>query len=201
MADASNRNSFAGSRSLVLSFVGKPDQDSDNKYNPFKLYKWAIILFNIAFMYEVVIVVGFWTIILPGILLVEQPHSSSVPLSFIIVAGGMDHSLPLVVLLIDFSINCVPIIWRHFFISFAVGLVYMLMNMIYSVDVKPVYPVLTWQGPLGVILPILIMAVTFGIHLLTQKCNKFKLKKYKKASALSQLDMIMYNIKEKKIAK
>ena len=126
----------------------------EDKNSPFRLYKWAIILFNIAFLYECVIVFGFWCIILPGILFANpsSAHSSGgVSTSFIVVAGALDHSLPLIVLLFEFCINCIPIIWRHFAISVVLGTAYMIMNMTYSLLVREVYPIMDWRVRLGLV--------------------------------------------------
>ena len=100
-------------------------------------------MFNIAFLYETLIVLGFWAIILPGILIrmseqSKQPHdnnlkdNNSFSIAFVIVAGGLDHSLPMIVLAIDFSFNCIPFIWRHFAISLTIGIIYLIMNMFVS---------------------------------------------------------------------
>ena len=78
----------------LSSQPGDPKLSSIN--NPFRLYKWTVILFNIAIVYEIVIVIGFWLIILPGIMLASATSSHSaagVSTAYIVVAGALDTAL------------------------------------------------------------------------------------------------------------
>ena len=178
------------------------EEDASHVYSPFRLYKWAIILFNIALLYEFVIVLGFWCIILPGILFATAGSShdnSGASLAFIIVAGVLDHSLPMVVLAVEFAINCMPIIWRHFIISISIGIIYMTMNMIYSLEVAEVYPVIDWKSVLGISVPISMLFFTVFIKYVLVKCHKKKLKINRKTDALEQLDKLKDVIKVRNI--
>ena len=185
--DVNKNNSFFSQLS-IQKLASQPTQGKiDNKYNPFRLYKWTIIIFNIALLYEMVIVIGFWLIILPGIMMAPADSSHSADdysEAFLIVAGGLDHSVPMVVLVIEFCINCIPITWRHFIITFIIGLIYLMMNMVYSLDVAEVYPVLDWKSTLGITLPILLMMFTIIMEKMLMVCFKKKLKANGKHYAL-----------------
>ena len=148
------------------------------------------MLYNIALSYEVMIVLGFWGIILPGILYRDSTGSegsdqdSQFSIMFIIVAAFLDHSVSFIVLLIDFTFNCVPIIWRHFTITWSILILYMIMNAIYSLKVHSIYPVLDWHGFIGITLPILCVLAMFLIQLVIIKINACKLRKNNKSIVL-----------------
>ena len=89
----------------------------------------------------------------------------------------MDHTFPLVVLLTEYIfLNSVPFINRHMPIVFGVGGLYMVFNMIYTLTNEPIYDPITWNSPMGIIIPILTIAVSLGIFVLLRKITKHKLR-------------------------
>jgi len=126
------------------SIVGEEIDETDkNKYSILQLYKWTTILYQMALVYELIIVPLFWTIVFPGMVNEldvdenleydlnhkgENTHS----IEFLIIEGVLDHTIPLIVLLIEFTINCIPFVWRHFMITVTIAIVYMVINVVWT---------------------------------------------------------------------
>jgi hypothetical protein len=129
-------------------------------------------------LFELIIVPIFWGVILPGILATRHYHKdngSSPSMLFIIVGGYCDHLGPLIVLLVDFSFNCIPFIWRHFWVSMGVCAIYSIFNMVYTLKVDQIYPVIDYKSPLGIIVPISILFYIFFANWLLVVCSVKKL--------------------------
>ena len=70
------------------------------------------------------------------------------------------HSLPLVLLSFDFTLNCVPFAGRHVYGILAVCTSYILLNFIVTkAKGKPVYDMMGWDSLLGVLIPIMTLSV------------------------------------------
>lgn len=68
-----------------------------------------------------------------------------------------DHTVPFVLIMIDFCMNVVPFTWRHFIIQYSVYTSYMIFNMICTkIRGQPIYPPLDWFSERSLI--------TFGIQ-------------------------------------
>jgi hypothetical protein len=65
----------------------------------------------------------------------------------------MDHSIGLIILMIDFHINCIPFMARHQIFSIIISGLYLIMNASYSVKMKPIYPFVDYQSVAGIIAP------------------------------------------------
>lgn len=102
-----------------------------------------------AVVYELIIIPIFWSLIFPG-LLNEEKMKDVLPdiddsadtnkLGFFIVSGVLDHTVPLVVLMIDFTFNCIPFTTRHFLVTITTGLLYAVFNISYTLKVETIYP-------------------------------------------------------------
>lgn len=184
-----------------------------SKYSIFHLYKWTTILFEMAVIYEFIIVPLFWAMIFPGIM-VNRHNGMDVPditdfteeheeysMGFIIVAGVLDHSVPLIVLMIDFSYNCIPFLWRHFLVTLTVALVYVIFNMSWTLSVDSIYPMIDYSSALGIVLPILCIIWTVLMYYLLVFISERKLKRSNKNVALGQLDRIKEMVKYQKTLK
>ena len=53
-------------------------------------------------------------------------------LEFLIIEGVLDHTIPLIILLCEFSINCIPFVWRHFLVTITIAIVYMVINIVWT---------------------------------------------------------------------
>jgi hypothetical protein len=129
-------------------------------------------------LFELIIVPIFWGVILPALLVTRHYHKDNgapPSLLFIIVGGYCDHLVPLIVLLIDFSFNCIPFIWRHFWVSIGVCAIYSVFNLIYTLKVAQIYPVIDYKSPLGIIVPISIVFYIFFANWLLVVCSVKKL--------------------------
>lgn len=149
-----------------------------------------------AVVYELIIIPLFWTVIFPGF--VRNRHNGrdlpdiddfrnpedAQALEFVIVAGVLDHSVPLIVLMIDFSYNCIPFVWRHFLITLAVAIVYMIFNVVYSIVVDAIYPMVDYSSALGILFPLLGLLWTLLMYYTVIHVSKHKLKKSNKNIAL-----------------
>ena len=137
-------------------------------------------------LFELIIVPIFWAVILPGILATRHYHKNeeAPSLLFIIVGGYCDHLVPLIVLLIDFSFNCIPFIWRHFWVSMGVCLIYSIFNMVYSLKYSQIYPVIDYKSTLGIIVPISVFFYIFFANWLLVFCSNKKLQRANKNQAL-----------------
>lgn len=153
------------------------NKENEKKYNVFHLYKWASIMFQMTMLFELIIVPIFWGVILPGILYSRHYHKGEEAPSmlFIIVGGYLDHLIPIIVLMIDFSFNCIPFIWRHFWVSMVVCIIYSIFNMVYTLKVSPIYPVIDYSSTLGIIVPISILFYIFFANWLLIFCSVKKM--------------------------
>lgn len=71
---------FGEQRSHTGTTISKSHHNKDvdkDKYNPFHLYKWTTILYQMAVVYELIIVPLFWTVLFPGYL--YNAYDDSVP--------------------------------------------------------------------------------------------------------------------------
>mmetsp|Transcript_18400 Transcript_18400/g.31463 ORF Transcript_18400/g.31463 Transcript_18400/m.31463 type:complete len:102 (+) Transcript_18400:630-935(+) len=95
------------------------------------------------------------------------------------VALIADHSLPLITLLIDYTFNSIPFVNRHFSMIGAICAIYMLVNYLYTqIAGKPVYYIMNWQWPTGVIVPILTVLVGVLLFFLITFLNTYRIKLY-----------------------
>ena len=104
-------------------------------------------MFQLAFLSECIITPFYW------FLLNNKDSYRPDDMVFNIKMVG-DHSLPLIVLLIDFSMNTVPFCNKHFVLVCAVLVLYLIVNYLVTIfRDKPVYPVLDWDSAFGLSLP------------------------------------------------
>lgn len=119
-------------------------------------------------------------------------------LGFLIVAGVLDHSLPLIVLMIDFTYNCIPFIGRHFKVTFFIILIYAIFNVSYSIAVEPIYPVADFDKAISFVYPVggIIWCVLMFYFIMY--INRIKLKRSNKNIALVQLGRIKETLRYQK---
>ena len=167
-----------------------------DKYNVFHIYKWSIIFFQMAVVYELIIVPTFWFVILPGILYFQANQDNN-PINidddqkymvenvgYFVVAGVLDHTIPIVVLMIDFSFNCVPFIPRHFLITISLGILYALFNITYTLKVEPIYPSIDYREFKHYLYPVLSLAGSILLFYGVMFLSRWKLRRSKKSAPL-----------------
>ena len=158
---------------LVAGSFVKPSEPEQNVNSPWKAWKWYTILFHIGLSMEMVIVPFYWVLLNN-----KSRYSSAIP-TYKIILGIGDHTLMLVLLLLDFATNCVPLCYRHFIIYAAVNSIYMVVNFVVTkVTGKPIYTPLSWNSPLSYMMPLFILIGMILIILLLRKLTEIKLKKY-----------------------
>lgn len=138
------------------------------KYSPLRAWKWFIFLYQLAFVYEIVITAFFWCVLFKGGERRNLVH-------FITAIGA--HSVPLAVLLLEYSYNTVPFCPRHAIFIFGIAVVYLGIN--YLVTVKtgtPVYPPMDWKSTMGIICPIGLLVGAILIFLMLYFVTKKKLR-------------------------
>lgn len=87
----------------------------------------------------------------------------------------VDHGMPLIALLCDYSMNCQVITSRHFIPLLQISLFYLFTNMVYSVAGYPPYPNMDWKSFEGIILPVSMCLTTIGVFKALEYLNYKKL--------------------------
>ena len=85
--------------------------NESQKYNPLKAWKWHVFLFEVAFSFQVVITVVFWTILWPTTS--KEPRFQEPVRRFALI---FDHVAPIILLTLDYIINATPVIGRHIYV-------------------------------------------------------------------------------------
>ena len=111
-----------------------------------ELYKWWIVLFEISIVNQLFLCPYFWIELWPrfpteeeGRELLRTPRRK---LSLI-----MDHTVPAFLLIIEYSVNTIPLSSRHQSLLLAVYLNYIIVNFLYAMfGPKPIYPTIPWNN-------------------------------------------------------
>lgn len=160
-----------------------------------------------ALVLEFIIVPIFWIVIFPG-LLKNRHDGIDLPdiddfvqdekVSYAVVAGVLDHTVPLIVLLIEFSYNCIPFLWRHFLLTLAITIIYAIFNIIYSLSVKSIYAMIDFTQVTDYLIAFATIIWTVAMYYLAVKLSQRKLKNSEKNLALVQLNKIKETVKYQK---
>lgn len=95
--------------------------------------------------FECVIVTTFWLALFPVFLIVYHTKGDTPPLTWLTTI--MNHSMVLIVLLIDWKLNTIKFDYRHFWVNFAFGGVYLTFNITFSlVNDEFIYPIMDWPN-------------------------------------------------------
>jgi hypothetical protein len=137
------------------------------------LWKWHIVIFEIALVCELIISPYFWLLLWPSV------YNSGRSTLFI-WTQSLVHSVPLIILLTDFIIlNWVPILLRHYCAVFFVTISYMIVNVtVTKVQGHAVYPGMTWDSLAGFVLPLVVAVASYGLFWVMTKCSNVKDKKF-----------------------
>ena len=146
-----------------------------DKYSPFCAWKWYIFTFELAFSMEVIITCFFWFILYDE-MSKRPPYSDSAMQMVGLVAH---HSLPLIMLSVDFMINAMPVVQRHINMIVPMCSAYLFLNYYVTVSRgKPVYGIMNWKWPVGFVIPFGLLAIGCLIFTLFAAVTQKKLQVY-----------------------
>jgi len=96
----------------------------------------------------------------------------------------LNHTLPLAVLFVDFWVNCVPFVPRHYFVFTMVLLIWAILVSLSKLD-HPFENLWAWsEEEVGLLVPVLMIPCGWVLHLMLIYCNKKKMEFNNKAEAL-----------------
>ena len=115
--------------------------------------------------------------------------------------GYISHSVPLLVLLIDFSYNCIPFLWRHFFISIPIASLYIVFVVFYSIFEKPVYHGFDLNTTEGILRTCGAILLTIFVQFILVTWYRTKLRRNNKNIALKQFKKATDALRYRKIVR
>ena len=114
----------------------------------FKLTAW---FFQWAFISELVITFCFWLYLFvlgtDVSKMSSQQVRSKIVFDLFIDVENYDHSLPLALLLLEYSMNLIPFYWSHWILIFILQIIYITLQALYSLYIshKAVYNGIDWN--------------------------------------------------------
>ena len=116
----------------------------------------------------------------------------------------LNHTVPIAVLFVDFWVNCVPFVPRHY-LMFSLGCTaWVVWTTLTKTNLDhPFEHLFSWnESEVGLLVPIMVIPIGWIIHLLLTWCNRKKMQYNNKSDALEQLEELYKQItKNKKINK
>lgn len=95
----------------------------ERKYSVFRAWKWYTVLFQLSLTWQVINALCFWTFVFS----LELLHSLEIQHQIYYISN---YTIPLILVLIDFSCNVVPFGWRHLPSVNLVGIIYLIINFL-----------------------------------------------------------------------
>ena len=93
----------------------------------------------------------------------------------------LDHSVSLICLIVDFSVNAVPFVKRHLVLIVLNAFIYVIINMIATFATgRPVYPPMPWTDVASYIMALVIFLFAIGFFFLIRCINHKKLSNFAK---------------------
>ena len=88
----------------------------------------------------------------------------------------IDNSVPMMLILIEFSYNAVPFCRRHLIFIIIIAILYLITNFTITKYLgQPVYQILDWNSTLGYIMPFAFIAYVVIVFLIVEWINSKKL--------------------------
>ena len=115
-------------------------------------------------MFEILITVYYWAV------LYESDHG--------LITNIIGHALPMFSLLIEFVHLSTPFIPRHSVFSVIFGFSYLITNIVTTFAKEPPYASLSWDSPIAIAIPIVLFALSCGLHAGMVLISRWKLKKF-----------------------
>ena len=115
------------------------------------LFKFTAWFFQWAFISELVITFCFWLYLFvlgtDVSKMTSQQVRNKIVFDLFIDIENYDHSLPMALLLAEYSINLIPFSWSHWIIIFIFQIIYITFQALYSLYVshKAVYNGIDWN--------------------------------------------------------
>ena len=172
--------------SFVLSYKATEDQlKYPDKVSGLKFLRWrtAVWMFEVSLILEIGITIVFWTML----------YDPSDPFSWDSFENICIHSLPLIMLTIDFFMQRWVFRYNHLAIVFMIGIPYLFLNYYWTVTHSPIYPMLTWDDIESVIFVLSYIALTvlsFNILYLFTRINA-QLKESRKINTINQSTVVL----------
>ena len=129
------------------------------------------IVYEIAFCVEMPITLIFW-----GFLFNILIHMDGITPELIANNANI-HAGPLICLSLDMVFNTFSFPKSHFIILLFFAVLYLIINLTYSLTVKVIYKPIDWVSVLSYVLSVSSIAMTYGMHCL----GRFLYNKYKKS--------------------
>ena len=157
-----------------------------NFFSPWLLWKWAIIFYETAFTFEVVITLFFWLVLYPA-----TDHSDPVDLR----NNLLIHASPMAILLADFIINRIPFSFKHLPLSIFVMLMYGIVNISYTLSTgTPVYPPLNFKDVMSYVWIIVLACILTSTYALMFFISRFKLRKYREMDKQLHTELTVFEV-------
>ena len=153
--------------SFVLSYYATEDQ---LKYPGrvsglrFIIWRTAVWMFEVSLVFEIGITLVFWTML----------YDPSYPMSWFVFESICIHSLPIIMLTLDFLMQRWVFRYNHLSIMFMIGIPYLFLNYYWSVTHWTIYPMLTWDdidSVIFVLFYILLTVISFNVLYLITRIN------------------------------
>lgn len=135
------------------------------------MWKWTSSLFMSALLWEMVITLVFWFLLFPN-----SDYSSVTGMNYLLMY--INHTVPLLVLLIDFCFNAIWFEKHQVWPNLAVFLLYGLLNIgLTYFSGHPVYSLLSWDSTLAWIVGLSLLPIVGIIWMILCLITHFKFKK------------------------
>jgi len=142
-------------------------------YSPFRLWKWVTVLFQTALLWETVITIVFW-LLLWGF----GAHAGTFFHDF--CDTSIVHLLPIIYLLIDYSLNRIYFEWNQVWIQMACFLAYGALNItVTKVSGHPVYGPMPWDSFGSWCIGLALLPFAFGVYTGFYFLTRWKFAKFK----------------------
>jgi hypothetical protein len=157
-----------------------------NTYSPWLLWKWGIFLYCASFVFEIIITLFFWGVLFPGM---KNPD----------IFTFVDHIAPIVILLIDYSMNRIPFSLRFLPLATILLTIYGVINMSWTLSTgHPVYPPLNFKDGMTAVWVILLGLLLVGGFFLMTWVTKAKLRKVHQIDVQRHNQFNLYEVDEER---
>ena len=130
-----------------------------------------------AFLWEVIICSCFWGFIAPSGEFMTITGTTNK-----IIKETLDHSMPLILLTIDWCLNSIGFEYAQILTNLIATLAYGLINYLYvTIKGETIYPVLTWDSVTADLLALALVPIICLLNYLLILCTNYKISKIEKS--------------------
>jgi hypothetical protein len=167
-------------QSLAQSATDQGLEIDKDKFSILHIYKVTTILFQWSFISALLTFLLYLAFI--------------VPKGDVKMIVHLNHIVPLAVLVVDFYINCVPFVLRHYFV-FALSTLGWLIYKVLTKDTDA-NSYFSWsEDEVGLLIPVIVLPLGWILHIILIWVNKQKMRLNNKTEALEQLNEIYLDLK------